>query len=160
EETIMNDATAAAAIYARIIAIDPDSDDALANRARLLLATNAFEGAAEAIATRRDRLQGTPRFVLDLELAALYIDRLDRPDDALDAAAHVLDVMPTDVAALRIVELALQRPDTRLRAAHLLERAADVSEEPEISARLLQTLLSASVDAPEIADMRHDWFER
>src|SRR5258705_9737099 len=98
---------AASELYARVLAIEPEHDDALAHRSRLLLTAGDLGGAANALVQRRDHSEGVQRVALDLELASLYLDRLDRPEDALAAAASVLEGNPTEAQALQIVERAL-----------------------------------------------------
>ena len=160
EERSLGDTAAAAQIYERVVALDPDNDDALAARARLLLAAGDLEGAAEAIDRRRDLSEGSARAALDLELGALLLDRLDRPEEALDAVAAALDENPQDPAALRLVERALGRPAARRRAAELYERAADAAEDPEAFASLMDVLLATPADDPELREARRGWFER
>ena len=71
------------------------------SRARLLRDLGDIEGAARAIASRRDKSEGSARAALDLELGELLLDRLDRPDEALTAVAQMLDTTPTDAGAGR-----------------------------------------------------------
>lgn len=160
EEGVIGDAAAAVEVYTRALGIDPDLDVALAAIARLKLTTGDVEGAAQAVAARRDRSEGSARSALNLELASLLLDHLERPEDALDAVAPVLESAPADAAALRIVERALARPRTRARAAALLERACDAVEDADLSVALYQVLLSTPADAPELEDARPRWFER
>jgi tetratricopeptide (TPR) repeat protein len=160
EETALGDPAAAAELYARVSAIDPEHDDALAARARLLLAQGDLEGAAEAIDRRRAQREGSARAALDLELATLLLERLDRPLEALDAVAPVLEASPADPAALRLVERALHRPASRRRAAELLERAADAAEDSAASSALLEVLLSTPPADPELGEARRGWFGR
>ncbi|WP_437587251.1 tetratricopeptide repeat protein [Sorangium sp. So ce1000] len=178
EEEIGNRA-AAAALYARLIEADPENDDALAARGRLLAEVGDHEGAAEVLAARRDRSQGSARVALDVELAALLFDRLDRPADALDAVAPAIEAGTIEPAVLEIVQRALGRPETQARAALLLERACDAIDDPEARVALLEALLASTpaprqhaeaaprgaLDAGSLASaqraaVRRGWFER
>ena len=165
EEGSLGDPAAAAGLYARVVGLDPENDDALAACARLLLAQGDLEGAAAAIHRRRALAQGSgsARAALDLELGALLLDRLDRPEEALDVVASTLEESPQDAAVLRLVERALAdlgRPAVRQRAAELYERAADAAEDPEAFAALMDVLLATPADDPELSGARRGWFER
>jgi tetratricopeptide (TPR) repeat protein len=163
EEGALGDPAAAGLLYEQIGAIDPQNDDALAARARLLLAQGDLEGAAAVIGQRRALSEGAARAALDLELATLLLDRLDRPEEALDALAAALDESPQDAAALRLVERALAaaaRPEARRRAAELYERAADAAEDPATFAARMDVLLATSPEDPQLRGARRGWFER
>ncbi|WP_437764969.1 tetratricopeptide repeat protein [Sorangium sp. So ce281] len=173
EEEIGNRA-AAAALYARLLEVDPENDDALAARGRLLAEVGDHEGAAEVLAARRDRSQGSARVALDVELATLLFDRLDRPADALDAVAPAIEAGTIEPAVIEIVQRALGRPETQARAALLLERACDALDDPEARVALLEALLASSpadaapgapldagsLAAAQRAAVRRGWFER
>ncbi|WP_437828702.1 tetratricopeptide repeat protein [Sorangium sp. So ce1153] len=143
-EEEIGDRAAAAALYGRLIEADPENDDALAARARLLSDLGDHEGAAEVLAMRRDRSEGSARVALDVELATLLLDRLDRPADALDAIAPAIEAGTIEPAVLEVAERALRRPETQARAALLLERACDALDDPAARVALLETLLASS----------------
>ncbi|WP_437686930.1 tetratricopeptide repeat protein [Sorangium sp. So ce176] len=143
-EEEIGDRAAAAALYARLIEADPENDDALAARGRLLADLGDHEGAAEVLAMRRDRSEGSARVALDVELATLLLDRLDRPADALDAIAPAIEAGTIEPAVLDVAERALRRPETQARAALLLERACDALDDPAARVALLETLLASS----------------
>ncbi|XXX74439.1 tetratricopeptide repeat protein [Sorangium sp. So ce134] len=143
-EEEIGERAAAAALYARLIEADPENDDALAARGRLLAELGDDEGAAEVLAMRRDRSEGSARVALDVELATLLLDRLDRPAEALDAVAPAIEAGTIEPAVLEIAERALGRPETQARAALLLERACDALDDPEARVALLETLLASS----------------
>ncbi|WP_437809205.1 tetratricopeptide repeat protein [Sorangium sp. So ce1078] len=183
-EEEIGDRAAAAALYARLIEADPENDDALAARGRLLADLGDHEGAAEVLAMRRDRSEGSARVALDVELATLLLDQLDRPAEALDAIAPAIEAGTIEPAVLEIAERALGRPETQARAALLLERACDALDDPEARVALLETLLASSpaprppseasaapgsprgaLDAGSLASaqraaVRRGWFER
>ncbi|WP_438015371.1 tetratricopeptide repeat protein [Sorangium sp. So ce315] len=174
-EEEIGERAAAAALYARLIEADPENDDALAARGRLLEGLGDHEGAADVIAMRRDRSEGSARAALDVELATLLLDRLGRPADALDAIAPAIEAGTIEPAALEVAERALRRPETQARAALLLERACDALDDPAARAALLETLLASSpaprppadaapggdrLAAEQGAAVRRGWFER
>ncbi|WP_437672028.1 hypothetical protein [Sorangium sp. So ce131] len=177
-EEEIGDRAAAAALYARLVEVDPDNDDALAARGRLLADVGDHEGAAEVLAARRDRSEGSARVALEVELAALLLDQLDRPAEALDTIAPAIEAGTIEPAVLEIAERALARPETQARAALLLERACDAIDDPEARVALLETLLASAPEAPPVspaprttgpagslaaaasAAVRRGWFER
>ncbi|WP_437925061.1 tetratricopeptide repeat protein [Sorangium sp. So ce291] len=171
-EEEIGDRAAAAALYGRLIEADPENDDALAARARLLSDLGDHEGAAEVLAMRRDRSEGSARVALDVELATLLLDRLDRPADALDAIAPAIEAGTIEPAVLEVAERALRRPETQARAALLLERACDALDDSTARAALLETLLASSpapgaaggalggLASAQGAAVRRGWFER
>jgi tetratricopeptide (TPR) repeat protein len=160
EETSLGDPARAAEKYARAVEIDPENVAALAAVARLALARGDHAGAARAIDRRRALAEGAERAALDLELAGLLLDHLDRPVEALAVLTPVLEANPADEAALALVKRALALPPARRAAADLLERAADQAEDVEAFASLLDLLLAATSGDPDLRDARHGWFER
>ena len=167
EEGTLADPAAAADLYGRVVALDPENDAALAAQARLLLAQGAFSEAAIAIDRRRALSHGAARAALDLELAALLLDHLDRPGDALDALVRVLSASPSERAALHLVQRALAAPAasdaaraTRRRAAELIEHAAASTEDLELFGTLMDVLLATPADDPQMAASRPAWFAR
>lgn len=157
EETEMDDQARAAALWERVLALDPDHDSALGSRARLLLSLGDYEGAAAVVAARRDRAQGEARAALEIELAALLFDRLNRPLDALEAVASALRDGAQDPAAREIAMRALAIPEARDRAAELLERAEAATEDTAARIELLETMLARG---PEDPAARRRWYER
>jgi tetratricopeptide (TPR) repeat protein len=160
EEGELGDPAAAAELYGRVVAQDPENDAALAARARLLLAQGDHAGAAAAIDRRRSFSEGAARAALDVELAALLLDPMDQPVEALAVLAPVIESGPPDPAALRLVERALARPASRRAAADLLERAADAAFDVEAFASLMNVLLVTPADDPVLRPSRRGWFER
>ena len=160
EEGTLGDPAAAAALYGRAIALDPDNDVALAAQARLLLAQGDFAGAAAAVDRRRALAQGPARSALDLELAALLLDRLGQPVSALAAVAPVLEARPSDPTARALVERVLSHPAARRQAAELIERTADATEDAETFAGLMGVLLATPPDDATLGGARRGWFER
>ncbi|MFT3767260.1 MAG: tetratricopeptide repeat protein [Minicystis sp.] len=160
EQTVLGDPAAAIALYGRVIAAEPENDDALAALARIMLAQGDFAGAASVLARRRALSEGSARAALDLELGALLIDRLDRTAEALDVIAPVLDANPLDAAARGIVERALARPEARRRAAELFERIADAAEDAETFTAAMEVLLATPADDAALREARRGWYER
>jgi Flp pilus assembly protein TadD len=160
EENVFKDPRAAADLYARVLEQDPQNDAALSARSRLLLDVGDIEGAAAAIAARRDLREGAERTALELELATLLLDRLGRGEEALAAVEPVIQQEPGNDGALALLERALARPETRRRAAELLEGACDATDQEEVAARILKLLLATPPEATDLADLRSGWFTR
>ncbi|HEY4118806.1 MAG TPA: hypothetical protein VGM56_13165, partial [Byssovorax sp.] len=159
-EEAAHDGARAAELYGRVLVHDPDHVDALTARARLLREIGDLDGAAAAIAARRDRSEGAARTLLELELGELLLDGLNRADDALDAISDVLEASPSDAAAHALVRRAMSRPKVALRAARMLEKAADTVDDAALSAEIIDSLLAASAGLPELGEPRRGWFER
>lgn len=153
EETPLGDLGAAAELYGRVLSLEPNHDGALAARGRALLALGDAEGALAMVRARHERAEGAVRTALSLEMARLLLDRLDRADEALEILDAAIASTPIDPAAIALAEHALSIASVRDRAAALLERAVEVSDEPTTSRRLLRALL-AYPGAPVEARLR------
>lgn len=160
EERAMGDPKAASELYARVLSINPDHEEALEARSRLLLDAGDVEGAVELIAAQRNARTGEARAVLDRHLATLYIEKLARPWSALSTLEPVLEENPGDEQAIAIAARTLEHPDTRGRAAEVLEQVCDRAENQEIRTRILDMLLATPAEAPELRAKRTGWFER
>jgi golgin subfamily B member 1 len=159
EEQSLGDPEAAAELYERVIAIDPEHDAALAARARILLVRGDAEGAVSLLLQRRDRAEGAARAEQDLALATLLLERLDRPAEALERIAEVLAAGAFG-PALALVTRLLARPETREAAAALLERAAQDAADTDARAALYELLLDTPAGAGQLASARQGWFDR
>ncbi len=121
--------------YERVVALAPEHDAALAARARLLLGKGDTAAALALYSQRREHVEGSAAAALNLDIATLLMERLDRPDEALDTLAPVLLASPT-APVLALVRQALLREPTRARAADLLDHAAEVVDDPGASAAM------------------------
>lgn len=160
EEERFGDPSAAASLYARAIEIDADRVDALAELARILVAQGEAERALNALRLLREKTDGDTRTSVDLTLAGVLLDALGRPDEALDVVEPLLAAAPADAEALRIVHRALSEPATRRRAAELLEKTSEATEDVAARAQVLETLLSISEGTPELTEARGRWYEQ
>ncbi|EYF00893.1 tetratricopeptide repeat protein [Chondromyces apiculatus] len=157
EESVMVDREAAASLYERVLALDPNHDGALASRARLLLAIGEVDQAVKLMESRRDRATGEARTALEIALAELLFDRLDRPNDALDVVAPALQSGAPQPAALSLAIRALAHPAAQARAAALLEGAEVAAGDTAARIALLETMLASG---PGDSAARSRWFER
>ncbi|AKT42745.1 tetratricopeptide repeat protein [Chondromyces crocatus] len=157
EETVMEDRAAAAALFERVLALDPEHDGALASQARLLLELGHVEQAVELLEARRDRASGEARVALELELAVLLFDKVDRPNEALDVVAPSLLSGAPQPAALDLAIRALGHPEAGTRAAELLEQAEVAAGDTAARIALLETMLARG---PGDTAARLRWYER
>jgi tetratricopeptide (TPR) repeat protein len=120
EEEVFGDATQAIALYQRVIELTPRGE-AMKALARLLVAAGEHEAAAEIVAKHRDLSEGADRARREVELATLYLERLDRAEAAFDACVRALDSAPHDAEAVSLLARLLDKPATRMNAAKVLE---------------------------------------
>jgi tetratricopeptide (TPR) repeat protein len=160
EERVFSNPQAALELYARVLDQDPDRTDALSELGRIQAELGDFEGALVALRALRDRSDEQERVGIDLKVATLLLEQLERPDEALAVAESLLELSPTDPSALAIVNRTLAYPETKMRAAQLLERASEAVEDPRRRAEVLETLLSMSVGLGELEPARRRWYRR
>ena len=159
EEETLGDPAAAAELYERVIALDPEHDAALSARARILLVRGDAEGAVSLLLQRRDRAEGEARAAQDLAIATLLLDRLDRPAEALERITTVLEA-GASAPAIALVKRLLARSETQAAASALLERAAGDAPDAEARAALYELLLETPAAVGELAPARRGWFDR
>ncbi len=145
EEESFAEPDRAAALHARVLEHAPGNVVALAALPRLLLATGNAKGAAEVLEKHRENTSGAERADVETELAELYIERLGRPADALEAVGRVLELSPHDPRAISALRRLLAHKETKERAAEILatEYAATGDSRQEADA-LSQMLAAAS----------------
>jgi tetratricopeptide (TPR) repeat protein len=158
-ETQFADPARALILQKRLLALDPDSDEALEAIARLALAADAPDEALSAMGTLRDRADGPARTSLDCAIADLLVTRTGRWQEALASLEPVLAEAPGDPDALAVAARALAHPAAHSSAVGLLERAADTTEDAAVEQQILRSLLDAP---PELEDSsrRRGWIER
>jgi len=134
----------AVVLYRRMLDIVPHHGGALRALARLLRAQGDADGAVEVIALDRDQREGAERAAREIELACLLVDPLRRYVDALAACERALLLSPNDPRAIEVVEQLLPVPETRARAAHILERAYDETGAAKRQAEVLEVLIATT----------------
>jgi tetratricopeptide (TPR) repeat protein len=160
EETTLENPNAAIELYKRVLEKNPDQLDALNQLARLQAQQGDADGALASLAALRDRSEGEQRMAVELKLAALLIETLSRPLEALENLKVLLDATPQDPEVLRLVRAALAFDESQQQATVLLERVAESAPTPEQKAEVLTSLLEVSEDAPELAESRGRWFHQ
>jgi tetratricopeptide (TPR) repeat protein len=120
EEEVFGTPENAVDLYRRVLDCDGSDRTALRALPRLLLAQNDAAGAAVVIERHRDQLAGEERAARDVELAELYLTKLDRHLDALEEAVRALENSPGNARAMTVLEQLMEREETKARAAEVL----------------------------------------
>ncbi len=134
----------AVALYRRTLDVVPQHGPALRALARLLRSQGDAAGAVEIIALDRDQREGAERAAREIELAKLYVDPLRRNAEALAACERALALSPNDAAVIEVVEQLLPIPETRARAARILEQAYDQTGDARRQAEVLEVLIATT----------------
>jgi tetratricopeptide (TPR) repeat protein len=134
----------AVTLYRRMLESVPHHGGALRALARLLRAQGDAQGAVEVIALDRDQRDGAERAAREIELARLLVDPLKRYADALSACERALLLSPNDPRGIEVVEQLLPVPETRPRAARILERAYDETGSSRRQADVLEVLIATT----------------
>lgn len=159
EERQLGDADRALQLYQRVVALAPRRVEALTELARLQSERGQGEDALASLRALAEELDGDAKAKVELRIAKLLLDPLQRPVEALDAAEATLRRSPGDPDALDLALRALHFPESRTRAAQHLENAAEFFADPAERARVLETLLSLSEDNPELREARGRWLK-
>ncbi|MGC4088444.1 MAG: tetratricopeptide repeat protein [Polyangiaceae bacterium] len=157
EEHELGDEAAARKIYERVTSLDPEQTEAWTELARLQATSGDPKGALVSLEALRQRVEAELRPSVELRIAGLLIDSLERPAEALALVKPLIQKTPSDLDVLRIVHRALPLPETRAEAALLLEQAADAFEDPARRADVIEALLAVSAEAPELSLARSRW---
>ncbi len=147
EEEVFSDRAAAIELLRKVVDLAPRRAGALRSLSRLLAASGDHAAAAEIVARHRDVSDGVHRARREVDLAGLYLDHLDRPADALEACARALEVAPHDADAIRLLASLLAKPETRTRAAMVLEAEYAATGDSRREAEALRILLEAETDS-------------
>jgi tetratricopeptide (TPR) repeat protein len=158
-ETKFADPARALILQKRLLAMDPDSDEALGAIARLALATDATEEALSALRALRDRAEGTARTALDCEIAQVLVTRTGQWQEALASLEAVLADAPGDPDALAVAVRVLVHPSAHSTAVGLLERAAEATDDAGTERQILTALLDVPTEF-DGSSRRRPWFER
>jgi tetratricopeptide (TPR) repeat protein len=160
EEQAWGNPRGAAALYQRVVALDPQRTDALIELGRLLVEGGDPEGAVTTLRSLSALSEGEQRARVDLKIASLLVDPLSRSEEALGMAESLIETYPTDPEVLRIVNHALGIPKLRARAADLLERASESGGDSRVRAEVLEALLALPDETPALKGARRRWFEQ
>jgi golgin subfamily B member 1 len=160
EESSFDSPQAAISLYERVLELAPDHFDAIAQLARLKADAGDAEGALRALGSLAEKSEGDARREIQKRIAAISIEQLGRPLDALAMIQELLEEHPADPEALRLAQTALGFDESRARAAAMLGRAAESAESPEARAEVLDALLQVSRGTAGLESERAAWWEQ
>jgi golgin subfamily B member 1 len=149
EEESFGDAPRALALHRRALELRPDDRAALRAVARLELAAGNAEAAAKALEQERDIAVGTERAEREVDLARLYLDRLNRTSDALDASVRALSINSHDPGAIAVLEQVQRDPAFARAAAQHLQHEYEAIGAYDKQAAALELLLEHEKDDAE-----------
>ncbi|HVU03518.1 MAG TPA: tetratricopeptide repeat protein [Polyangiaceae bacterium] len=149
EENAFGEPGRAADLHAKVLDLAPGDGSALRALPRLLLAAGNVAEAAAVLEKHRDKVSDEERVDVEIQLAQLYIERLDRPTDALEAASRVLELSPHDARAIAALRRLLSQDQTKERAAEMLATEYAATGDARQEAEALQAMLSAAKDPSE-----------
>lgn len=156
-EEAQADAERAIAVYERILQSEPANAVALTALSRLKMDMGDVEGVLETLRSLRGRGELDDLAAIDLQIASILIERLDRPQEAIELLASVLESSPTDAEALRIARIALAKPESQSATAAALVRAAQKADE-STRAAMLRVLIDASDGSLDLRPQRAQWY--
>jgi tetratricopeptide (TPR) repeat protein len=146
EEEVFNDQAQAIALLRKVVEVTPARGNALRALSRLLIAAGEAAAAAEVVARHRDVSDGDQRARCEVELATLYLEKLERYVDAFDASVRALEIVPHDREAVDILAKLLDKPDTRARTAQVLSIEYAETGDARKEAHALRVLLESETD--------------
>lgn len=146
EEEVFGDQAKAIELLRKVVEVTPTRGEALRALSRLLIAAGESAAAAEVVARHRDVSDGEQRARCEVELATLYLEKLERPVDAFDAAVRALEILPHDIEAVSILSRLLDKPETRPQAAQVLSSEYAETGDAKREAHALRVLLESETD--------------
>lgn len=154
EEEVFESSENAIKLYRRVLEADSAESNALRALPRLLLLADDPQGAAAVIESHRANLQGDELAAREVELAELYLLRLDRFDDALESAVRALELSPGSPRAMSVLEKLMNRDQTRVKAAEVLALQYASGGDSGREAQALTVMLAQSTEPAERLDIQ------
>ncbi len=146
EETALSEPESAAARYRSILELDAEDRSALEALSRLANAGSRWEELAALLDQRKKLAEGDARAELAFELGKLQLEKLSRPDAAIESFKNALALVPHHAHSLASLETLLRSETHRVTAAAILEPEFEATAQPQKLAWALQILLDASTD--------------
>ncbi len=146
EEERFGDPARAAELHRRILEQHPGDDDSLVQLARLLLSLGENEDALGALNQRRALLQGEALAELEVEIAAVLLQRLGRPQDALEACVRAIELGSEAEAIVEMLRSLSEASETKARAREVLAEVYHRAGESRREAEALVALLATESD--------------
>lgn len=158
EETIFQDPERAIRAYEQVLDADAANSAAREALRRLELAHGDPERLLRTLRSLHERAPNDDGQI-DLAIAALLVERLDRADEALPILSAALERAPGQPEALRLAGEALRNPKSRAEAAKLVASVAAAAEGPSAE-ELLSRLIAETRGAPDVKAERATWYRR
>ncbi|HTM45397.1 MAG TPA: tetratricopeptide repeat protein, partial [Polyangiaceae bacterium] len=149
EEEVFKEGQQAALLYRRLLEINPGQIAALRSLSRLLLVSGAFDDLAAVLERALDSLGGLELSEIEVQLAQLYLDQLNKPSKALHHAMEALAHGSHDSRAIALLERLVKVEATRERAAQVLAKEYAEVGDARHEVEALQAMLSAAKDPDE-----------
>lgn len=149
EEEVFQEPARAAELYASVLKHAPGDGVALKALPRLLLAAGDADGAAKVLEKHRNKVAESERAGLEAELAELYLERLNRPADALEAAGSVLAQSAHDPRAISVLKRLVSHAATKEKAAQMLASEYAAVGDARQEADALSAMLTVATDAAD-----------
>ncbi len=143
-EEIIGDRPKAAVYYERILALDPEHDQAAHALDSIYAAEGRWESLAALLRARLERATMDQAPALKLRLGTLYVTRLGDPKTALGFLEEVLQAEPSERDARDLVEGLLDNPELRSRAAAVLEAVYVAQDAARDLVRILEIRLETA----------------
>jgi golgin subfamily B member 1 len=157
-EEDFGDVDTAIQVYERARSAEPNRRDALEALARLKRASADFEGCIEALRALREQTEASRVAELDLTIARILVGELDRPIEAVEAAAPHLRGSQRVKQALSVVRRAIRIPDARTRTIELVESAIGDATRDAAEACLGLLVEEAGRDSSVPVSTRRRWY--
>src|SRR5262249_24305669 len=145
--------------YEEVLEADATNVDARQARLRLELAGGDAERLLRTLRSIRERVSSEEAQGVDLAIATLLVERLDRADEALPILRSAFERTPGDAEALGLAGEALRKPESRAEAAKLVAEVAAAAEGPSAE-ELLSRLIAETRGAPDVKAARVSWYKR
>lgn len=155
EEETFGEADRARQLYGRALELAPDDAVALAASVRLALAAGDWAAAVIGLERQRQLTSGAERAEKALELAELYVEHLEQPAEALQAAREALELDGDRVRAIGVLQKVVEEPQVRAEAARLLVEQFELAGDGRQEARALVALIGETTAAGERIDLYH-----
>jgi tetratricopeptide (TPR) repeat protein len=154
-----DEAEAAAAVYERVLALDPGREEALEAVCRWRFRSGDFAAGLSALSALRDRVDDAERPALSARVAEwLWID-LGRPGEAALALAPALAVQPPFGPAIELGRRLLADTPIRAEVVDRLESVA-LAVGGEAALPVLRFLITAREETSSMPGRRRRWFQR
>ncbi len=140
--------------YRSILSIEPTHTGALEALDRIYRETDADELLADVL-ERRLQATNEPATIIELELrrGAIYEESLDRPDEAIGAYEHLLELEPGHEQALERLETIHRSREAWEALFDVLERRAETTSDPD---RRVEAYAQMALLAEEMLERPHE----